>query len=346
MDYAVIDKYQGKSTVRLTDITETQYLKCEVWAKTKKGGTTISDYVEINFVVDPGTGYYQMYTTSDDKNVKGASVMANSETTKNSDGTYTTVTTAPDGSKSESVTEKNSDGSKNVMVTSSEVNSAGKRVKVIVTTTLNADGEVTVITEESIIEKAASNTSADITVRKTPDGKVTETAASVTTASKNKKAVITSELLDQIKEAVGKKVKDVDVTMTVTDKKGKTKYTVLFNTGAITSGNTLYLFKYDAKSDSCTAVNDKKYTVDKDGSITVSASTNITYLLAENEQDALNLLGEIRIADEETPLAAGEDNCYVHWIILLLVLAAGIYNVVRTYTRRHSRAKEENSQEA
>jgi hypothetical protein len=282
-----------------------------------------------------------MYTTSADKNVKGASVMANSEITKNSDGTYTTVTTAPDGTQTQSVTEKNKDGSANVKVNSKETNSAGKSVKVTVTTTLNAKNEVTAITDEYVIDKAADDTSAAITVRKDKDGEVTDTSALITTAAKKKKSTISAGVLAQILEAAGKNTKSVNVTMNVTDTKGKTKYTVMFDSSDITSGNELYLFAYDADADTCTKTDKKPFTVTEKGNITISASSDATYVLAKKESDAWKILGEVRIADEDTPLGAAEDTCYVHWIILILTLLAGTYNVVRVFARRRRAVHEE-----
>jgi hypothetical protein len=345
LEYTAIGKYEGKSSVRLTDVTETQYLRCEVWAYTEKSGEKLSDYVDIDFVVDPGTGYDQMYTTSEDKNVKGASVMADSKITENSDGTYTTVTTSPDGSKSQSVTEKNKDGSMNVKVESKETNSAGKSVKVTVITTLNAKNEVTAITDEYVIDKAADDTSAEITVRKDKDGEVTDTSALITAATKNKKSTITAGVLAQILEAAGKNTKSVIVTMNVTDTKGKSKYTVMFDSSDITSGNELYLFEHDEKADTCTKTDKKPFTVTEKGNITVSASSDASYVLAKNESDAWKILGEIRISDEDTPLGAAEDTCYVHWIILILTLLAGTYHVVRIFARKRRAAHEEKSQE-
>jgi hypothetical protein len=359
MDYTALDKYQGKDTMRLTNITETQYLKCEVWAYANKSGNSVEDYVEINFVVNPGTGYFEMYTTSDDKNVKGASIMASSETTQNPDGSYTTVTNYPDGATSQTTTVEKSDGTvtattitvkangketKTVVITAangsvtnqvitSATNSAGKTVETTVTTKFNAKGEITSITEESVIGKVSASTSATITVNKDKSGSVTDASAAVQTASGDESSTITADLLAQIKEAAGKKVKSMDVTMKVTDNKGKTRYSVIFNTADITSGNELYLYQYDAKSDSCKAVS-KKYTVSQKGNITVSASENDTYALAANEKDALKMIGQVQISDEETPLASGEDNSFVYRIILTLFVIAGICVVALLCLRR------------
>ena len=42
------------------------------------------------------------------------------------------------------------------------------------------------------------------------------------------------------------------------------------------------------------------------------------------------------IEDEATPLAATEDNCIIHWIILILTLVCGAYNLVRAFVRKKS----------
>jgi hypothetical protein len=54
----------------------------------------------------------------------------------------------------------------------------------------------------------------------------------------------------------------------------------------------------------------------------------------------------VEIGDEETPLAAAEDKCFVHWIILLLTLSAGGYNVKREFERMRQAETDEASQEA
>jgi hypothetical protein len=285
--------------------------------------------------------------------------MASSETTQNPDGSYTTVTNYPDGATSQTTTVEKSDGTvtattitvkangketKTIVVTAangsvtnqvitSATNSAGKTVETTVTTKINAKGEITSITEESVIGKVSASTSATITVNKDKSGSVTDASAAVQTASGDESSTITADLLAQIKEAAGKKVKSMDVTMKVTDNKGQTRYSVIFNTSDITSGNELYLYQYDAKSDSCKAVS-KKYTVSQKGNITVSASENDTYALAANEKDALKMIGQVQISDEETPLASGEDNSFVYRIILTLFVIAGICVVALLCLRR------------
>ena len=46
------------------------------------------------------------------------------------------------------------------------------------------------------------------------------------------------------------------------------------------------------------------------------------------------------IEDEATPLAATEDNCFIHWIILVLTLVCGAYNLVRAFVRKSKNSED------
>ena len=46
------------------------------------------------------------------------------------------------------------------------------------------------------------------------------------------------------------------------------------------------------------------------------------------------------IEDEATPLAATEDNCIIHWIILILTLVCGAYNLVRAFVRKRKNSED------
>jgi hypothetical protein len=163
---------------------------------------------------------------------------------------------------------------------------------------------VTEITEKSVIDNAASNTSATITVKKDGDGNVTSAAASVQTIVSGKKSTITASLLAQIAEAAGislkgsflkgsslgtlsavkKMVNSVDITVNVTDDEGNTKYKLIVNTADLVAGNVLHLYKYSTKTGIYKAVNSKKYTVNVNGGISVSASDNATYKLVSDTE--------------------------------------------------------------
>lgn len=52
------------------------------------------------------------------------------------------------------------------------------------------------------------------------------------------------------------------------------------------------------------------------------------------------------IAESDIPLAAAEDNCIIHWIIFLLTIAFGMYNIVRIYARVHEDEKETETKKA
>jgi hypothetical protein len=73
-----------------------------------------------------------------------------------------------------------------------------------------------------------------------------------------------------------------------------------------------------------------------------------TPLASGIEEDTTETIDEVEIADEATPLGAAEDNCIIHWIIFLLTLISGIYNLVRAYvrSRKDNEEEEETAQEA
>ena len=52
------------------------------------------------------------------------------------------------------------------------------------------------------------------------------------------------------------------------------------------------------------------------------------------------------IEDEDAPLAAAEDNCIIHWLILLLTLIAAGYTIIRVVLVNRNEQEEEKQQEA
>jgi hypothetical protein len=72
-NYNELTEWNGKSTIQLSNVTEAQYLRCTITATATVNGVKSEDCVYVDFVVDPGTGYYSFYTDSDDANVSGAS---------------------------------------------------------------------------------------------------------------------------------------------------------------------------------------------------------------------------------------------------------------------------------
>jgi hypothetical protein len=166
VEYAAVDDWEGKSSVHLSKITETQYLKCEVWAYTKLDEKDVEDYVEIDFVVDPGTGYYKMYTTSEDKNVTGASAPATSKTTVNKDGSVTNVTVEADGTRTETTTEDGDDGTVITTILVAKPDDSKENTELI----QSDDGSAIVYT----VEKAADGTETGTLDLVAADGSVTE----------------------------------------------------------------------------------------------------------------------------------------------------------------------------
>lgn len=170
----------------------------------------------------------------------------------------------------------NADGSSKEVVKTTEENKAGKEVAVTTTTKKDKDGNVVSVTETSKIENAAKNTTVTVTVKYDADGNVTSSKASVTKVSSGNTVSLTGSVISQIKEAAGTKT---DVSLKVTDTKGKTLYTVKADTSEVKPGASLYIYKLNTKTGEYTAVNAKKYKVTDKGTVSVTMSKKATYEL-------------------------------------------------------------------
>lgn len=194
-----------------------------------------------------------------------------------------TSVTTPDATDVQTSVKVNEDGSLTETEKKTVVNSKGKAVKVTTTTKINAKGAVTSITEKSVIATSSATTSTTVTVKKDSKGTITSATASITkTLASGSKTSVTSSLVAQIVEAAD--TKNVEITMTVKDSKGTTKYTVKANAKDIKAGAKLYLYKQNTKTGEYTMVNAKTYEVSKSGSVSVSASKKTTYILVTEKQ--------------------------------------------------------------
>lgn len=105
----------------------------------------------------------------------------------------------------------------------------------------------------------------------------------VTGTRKNKaiKTTVTADLINQILEE--NDGKHTDVTIQVTDPAGNVSYTLTVNTADIQTGNKLYVCAKDQKTGAYVLVNDKSYTVTKDGNVNFSADSNKDYVLMDQK---------------------------------------------------------------
>jgi hypothetical protein len=158
------------------------------------------------------------------------------------------------------------------------VNSMNKEIAVTTTTTRDADGNVTSVTRKTKI--AAASKSASVVVNTTTDGsgKIQSATAAVTaTVAEGNKVSIMGSVVKQLIEAAG--TDDVEVTVTVKDSDGKTKYKVKADADDLTAGNNLKVYQLNKKTGEKTMVNGKTYTVNKNGTVSLSMTKNKTYVL-------------------------------------------------------------------
>lgn len=185
----------------------------------------------------------------------------------------TTVTTNPDGTKTETKTE-------------TTTNESGKEVETTVTTQKDADGKVTGSTEVSTIANVAKNTEVTVTVEKGADGKVAEAAAEVTKkgaeTKTGTKGTIAGVVVDQIKEAAG--TADIAITTSVTDAKGKEKYSVTVNAGDLVAGEKLTVVVKDEKTGKTVLVDAKQVKVTVNGGVNVVLPEGKDYTLIDTKE--------------------------------------------------------------
>jgi hypothetical protein len=164
-------------------------------------------------------------------------------------------------------------------------NSAGKQVTTTTTQTTDSTGAVTGVTETSEIVDVAKDTTATLTVQKDTDGNVTDATAAVTKTATGTSAKLTGSVVKQLVEAAG--TEDVQITFTVTDTDGKTKYTVKADADELIPGSELSVYQLK-KNGEYVMVNAKTYTVNSNGGVSVSFDSNKTYeLVTATEKEAI-----------------------------------------------------------
>lgn len=196
--------------------------------------------------------------------------------------TTPTIPTTPETPSTGNITiTENLDGTTTETKTETTTNESGKEVEVTVTTDKDADGNVTGSKEVSVIAEAGKNASATVTVVKDADGKVTDAQAKVTQtgtgSNTNVTTTISGDVVSQIAKAANTDL--VEIKITVTDSKGKTKYTVSADSKEVTAGNKLKVVAIDKKTGNYKLVNAKTYQVTKDGSLKVSLPKGADYAL-------------------------------------------------------------------
>lgn len=207
----------------------------------------------------------------------GGVVVSGGSTGNVSTGAITATDEKKDDSKTDKKVTTNKDGSVKEVVKEKETNSKGKEVTVTTTTEKDKKGNVTSVTEKTKIDNIASDASATVTVKTDKKGSTTATASvEKKVTSEKKTTTIFSSMIEQIKEAAGT---DVDITMTVKDEKGNTKYKVKADTADLKKGKDLYIYKLNTKTGEYVMVNDKTYSVSDKGNVSVKLDNKGTYEL-------------------------------------------------------------------
>ena len=140
----------------------------------------------------------------------------------------------------------------------------------------DSSGKVTGSSTESVISTSSENggVSVVVNVEKNGKGKITSATANIsdTSASDGQGALLQGSVVKQIIETSGTK----NVTVSVEKKNASNPYTIIVNTADLTAGNKLNVVLKKANGDYVLA-NAKKYTVNKNGDISVSMKGNQTY---------------------------------------------------------------------
>jgi hypothetical protein len=171
--------------------------------------------------------------------------------------------------------------------TKTSTNSSGNTVTTTTTTVKDSTGKVASVTEQSVIANAAANTSASVTVNKDGSGTITSAAADITnTVSSGNKSSIDGAVVKQVTEAAG--TSDIGVTLIVKDSDGSIKYTVKADASDLTAGNSLKVYSVDSTTGEYVMVNAKTYTVDANGSVSVSLADGNYVLVTKAEATAIN----------------------------------------------------------
>lgn len=165
-------------------------------------------------------------------------------------------------------------------------------------------------TTESVIpaEKLPEGTTATVTVTKDASGKVTAEAAVAATGKTSKtgvKATVNADVIQAVTEAAG--TKDVTITQEVKKADGTTAYTLQVNAADVKAGAKLAVMKKDEKTGELVLVNQKAYTVAKDGSVSLTFKGEGTYVVktqAEVKAEAKQIAKTVKPAKTTVNVAA------------------------------------------
>ena len=128
----------------------------------------------------------------------------------------------------------------------------------------------------------------------------------VTTTGKAK-FTISSFLTNQIAEAAG--TKDVDIIVSVTDNANKQLYSLTVNKKKLESGNSLYLYEYDAKTGTYTMVNAVEYKIKDNQDLTIKASAGKDYTLlneAEMNRVSKQIIKTVKLSTSQKTKKSGK----------------------------------------
>ncbi len=240
----------------------------------------------------------------------GTIVTTKEQTTSDGTKIKTVVETAPDGTiLKESVTETAPDGFATTITKTTTTNSLGTTVSKVIVENITANNTITQTTEESSFSFDDAKTV--VTTVKDNNGNVTEASAYVskkgeTTATGKTKFTISSSLTNQITEAAG--TDDIDIVISVTDNMDKQLYSLTVNKKKLQSEDSLYLYEYDAKTDTYTMINDIEYKAAGKG-ITIKANAGNNYtLLTKTEMNRVSkqIMKTVKLASSQKIKKSGK----------------------------------------
>ncbi|MGN0483330.1 MAG: Ig-like domain-containing protein [Lachnospiraceae bacterium] len=252
---------------------------------TEKDGTTVTDQTNL----DGSTLHTEIEKDGTTKKIETKVDGTTIATVEKPDGSYEKKEEKADGSSI--VTEKKADGSTKKVETAANgsakettktttTNKSGKQVAVTTVTNTNTKGKVTSKVKTSVIKNVEKNATATVSVKTDSKGKVTATATikkQGSTTKEGTKGTISATVAKQVQEAAG--TKSVQISQTVTDKNGKTAYTLKANVADLKKGKKLTIVKVDSKTGKKTLVNDKSYKVSTSGNVSATVKGKGTYQL-------------------------------------------------------------------
>ena len=241
----------------------------------------------------------------------GTVIKTEEQTTADGVKVKTVTETAPDGTIiKECITEIATDGSAIATTKATITNSSGTIVSKVIIENITANGSISQTTEESSF--SSDNTKTIVATVKDSSGSVMEASAYVSkqgevTTTGKAKFTISSFLTNQIAEAAG--TKDVDIIVSVTDNANKQLYSLTVNKKKLESGNSLYLYEYDAKTGTYTMVNAVEYKIKDNQDLTIKASAGKDYTLlneAEMNRVSKQIIKTVKLSTSQKTKKSGK----------------------------------------